>query len=475
MIVLLCAAVSGAMFYLSQGVDAVWSLAWIAPLPLLWLAYDEASQAPRWPLFLAGLFAFAVGQFYAIPVYGAAMWITVSVMILGGGAAFGAVLLLARRLRRTLPPLAALLGFPVLWTAFEYLVGWVSPHGSWGALGYSQVAFPPAIQIAAVFGVYAVTFLVCLFANALALAARGSRGTAWIGIGLSVACLLGGQFRLMLPQQAPVGVAMLSDWQGRLQATRRLDRDATHAMAAAYAHAAVNAARQGARLIVIPEGAMTVDPAWQWAALAPLADAARDTGATIVVGVTWVRPWRDTAIAFESSATRRIYDKRHLLPPFEDKFVPGTRPGLLGDGRAVVICKDMDFPRTLRADAIAAGSQGGLHLMAVPAGDFTGSGWGRGWGDGWIHARMAVMRGVENGFAVVRSAFKGLQTASDARGHVLARTSTVAPGMVVTVASVPPGPGPTLYTRIGDVFSWLCVATALALMAAMLRTRKPEN
>jgi apolipoprotein N-acyltransferase len=301
------------------------------------------------------------------------------------------------------------------------------------------------------------------------------RATAWIGIGLSVACLLGGQFRLMLPQQAPVRVAMLSDWQARMQATRHLDRNATHAMATAYAGAARAAARQGARLIVIPEGAMVGDPAWQWAALAPLADTARQTGATIVAGVVWVRPWRDTAIAFEPDGTHRVYDKRHLLPPFEDKFVPGTRPGLIGRGRAMVVCKDMDFPRTLSADAVAAGAQGGIRIMAVPAGDFIGSGWGRGWGDGWIHARMAVMRGVENGFAVVRSAFKGLQTASDARGHVLARTSTVAPGMVVTVASVPPGPGPTLYTRIGDVFSWLCVATALALMAATLRTRKPEN
>ena len=38
MIVLLCAALSGAMFYLSQGPDNVWLLAWIAPVPLLWLA-----------------------------------------------------------------------------------------------------------------------------------------------------------------------------------------------------------------------------------------------------------------------------------------------------------------------------------------------------------------------------------------------------------------------------------------------------
>jgi apolipoprotein N-acyltransferase len=132
----------------------------------------------------------------------------------------------------------------------------------------------------------------------------------------------------------------------------------------------------------------------------------------------------------------------------------------LGNGRSVAICKDLDFPRTLRSDA----KFGSIRLMAVPANDFVK--------DGWIHARMAIVRGVENGFAVVRSAFNGLQTVSDAQGRVLARASTVQPGMVRLSAEVPLGPGPTLYTRIGDVFAWLCVALALGFTALLLRKRR---
>jgi len=103
--------------------------------------------------------------------------------------------------------------------------------------------------------------------------------------------------------------------------------------------------------------------------------------------------------------------------------------------------------------------------MAVPANDFVK--------DGWIHARMAVMRGVENGFAVVRSAFNGVQTVSDAQGRVLARASTVRPGMVRLSATVALGPGPTLYTRIGDVFAWACVLTAFWL--GLLAVRRPRE
>jgi hypothetical protein len=48
--------------------------------------------------------------------------------------------------------------------------------------------------------------------------------------------------------------------------------------------------------------------------------------------------------------------------------------------------------------------------MGVPAGDFGV--------DDWQHSRMAVMRGVENGFAMVRPAHDGLVIASDAFGRL---------------------------------------------------------
>lgn len=101
------------------------------------------------------------------------------------------------------------------------------------------------------------------------------------------------------------------------------------------------------------------------------------------------------------------YAKRHLVPVLEDRFTPGHESGWLGQGRAMEICKDMDFPRTIRLDAAH-----GVRLMGVPAGDFNR--------DAWIHGRMAIMRGVENGFAVVRAASNGLVTASDDRGRLIA-------------------------------------------------------
>jgi len=49
---------------------------------------------------------------------------------------------------------------------------------------------------------------------------------------------------------------------------------------------------------------------------------------------------------------RNHYPSRKIrcssVPILEDRFVPGTQSGWLGNGRAMEICKDMDFPSTIR-------------------------------------------------------------------------------------------------------------------------------
>ena len=144
------------------------------------------------------------------------------------------------------------------------------------------------------------------------------------------------------------------------------------------------------------------------------------------------------------------YDKRHPVPGLEDRFIPGQASGWLGHGRAMEICKDMDFPATIRPDAAK-----GARLMGVPAGDFGI--------DAWQHGRMAVMRTVEDGFAMVRPAHDGLVIATDAQGRLVAAKEDAPTGVTMIVADLPLGPGPTFYTRIGDVFPWLCVIFSLLL------------
>ena len=456
---LICTLAAGLMFYLSQGTHDVWWQAWFAPLPILWLAYGPARTSV---VAVAAFFAFALGQLYLVECYWGQMPVSFMVLwLLSFGALFTIAILAARLAWQRLSPFAALFAFPVFWTATEYLVSLVSPHGTYGAIAYSQVSFPPAIQIASLFGLYAITFLLSLFANALALFARGARLPAALGAGLAAASLIFGMVRLSEPQAPPIRVAALSDQESARASRHSNTMAASEQMAEEYATAARAAAAKGARLIVTPETGIAQAPAWAASVGAPLSASAKASDATLVIGTLGTKPLRNVAMSYSPDGAIHQYDKRHLLYPFESVFKPGRSSGALGNGRAVAICKDMDFPATLRADA--RDTEGSIRILAVPANDFVT--------DGWIHARMAVMRGVENGFAIVRSATQGLETISDADGRILARADTDASGLTQVIADVAPGPGPTLYTSIGDVFPWAMLAASVALLALSFRRK----
>jgi apolipoprotein N-acyltransferase len=122
----------------------------------------------------------------------------------------------------------------------------------------------------------------------------------------------------------------------------------------------------------------------------------------------------------------------------------------------------MDYPRMLRADSAS------LHptLLLVPAWDFDK--------DRWWHARLAIMRGVEDGFALARAAKDGLLTLSDAEGRVVAMKRSETSGMATLIGELSRGPGDTLYLHIGDVFAWASIGASgfLLVLAAFRHPKK---
>jgi apolipoprotein N-acyltransferase len=161
------------------------------------------------------------------------------------------------------------------------------------------------------------------------------------------------------------------------------------------------------------------------------------------------------------------YQKHHMAPPERrDRYSSGTDYSvhtINGHAYGLAICKDMHFAALGRAYG-----QRHAAVMLVPAWDFD-------YFDAWIEARTTVVRGIENGYAVVRSSREGLLTVSDAYGRVLAeRPSSAMPGSSLLAKIIVGNPLPTLYTRIGNLFGWLCVAAA-ALLLSLNRTSIPSR
>ena len=212
-------------------------------------------------------------------------------------------------------------------------------------------------------------------------------------------------------------------------------------------------AAQGAQVVVLPETVLATDKA----TIPEFAASATRNKVTINVGVAvkdGARGQRNRALAFVPNATAPVgYAKHHLIPGFEDHYQPGADYAMLpGTRTGLAVCKDMDFHDTARAY-----SDRDANLLLVPAWDFAA--------DGRMHSRMAVMRGIENGFAVARAALRGNLTLSDDRGHIVAETSDEF-GDATLIGEVALHNSRTLYARWGDWFAWLALPMVGAALAA---------
>jgi len=459
------ALASGLALRYAFGLEPVWWLAWLAPLPLLVAAWRSPARAAFALALLAGLIASSGNlHFFALTMpLPAALWVTL-LSALPWPLAVGVT---RRLLARTASPWAVL-AYPLTWCALDTLLAHLHPDTNWGSLAYSQAGFLPAVQVLALGGTAALVFLLALVPAAAALMLlrgwRAARMPLLCALALTAASFGYGLVRIPVaaaPQGTPVGMAVIDDFIG----PRTPPALAQRVWAQYERHVAALAA-QGARLIVLPEKIAVMSPA----------DAARIEARLSSLAARH-RIWLAAGIGTDDGAQKRnlawlfapdghldaSYQKHHMAPPERD-FAPGAAFDLRsieGTRYGLAICKDMHFAAMGRAYG-----ERQAQAMLVPAWDFGA--------DGRYAARLSALRGVESGFAMVRAAREGLLTVTDAYGRIVAETSSAALPGATLLARVPAGPPlPTLYRRSGDLFGWLCTGAALVCMAAAWR-RKPR-
>jgi len=460
--------VSGILLYFGTGLNPIWYLTWLGPIAVLLFA----RRAPAWAAFVAAFLAWVLGGMsefdYVYRLVGLPLPVVILILTVPS-LAFGVAVLLWRFCVRRGAYWQAALALPSAWVAFEFLNSATSPHGTFGSLAYSQMDCLPVLQLAAVTGLWGVSFVPLLVSSAIAFLLTDKR--AWRAgacVGAVLALVLGfGVWRLHADLHATgmVQVALIaSDAEQDHWAT-----DDQQALAILNRYAAQIEAARGAQVIVLPEDLGPISPASTNQAAQILSMAAKRSGAELVAGLRAGRtpPMLNEALVFSpSGALLAMYEKHHLIPGLEAGIVVGrsitTLPAAIGV-EGVEICKDMDFPRLSREYGAL-----GTGLLLVPAFDFDV--------DRWLHGRMAVMRGVESGFSIARAARHGLLTITDNRGRVLAERATSKAGFVVATANVPVAHADTLYGRAGDWFAWLSIALlAIAMAAALFRRSAPRT
>jgi apolipoprotein N-acyltransferase len=452
----IAALVSAALGWFGTGLHPLWWLTWLAPLPVFWYARTASWRA-------AALVAFAAWFAGGFNMWGymhglIRLPVPLTLLFFAIPAAVFALAVLAwrREMRAGRAWRAALLP-PLIWVTFEYLQAIASPHATFGSIAYTQMDCLPVVQIASLAGIYGISFLLWLTPSALAT----RRWPVMAAVAGVVAAVVGfGVWRLRPGAEGDVRVALIAS-DAPQDHWARNEQEAL-AILSRYATRVESVHR--ADIVVLPEDLGPVPNSALGQARAILGDAARRAGVELVAGLRMGQtpPMLNEALVFRPDGTlEAAYEKLHLIPGLEDGIVVGsqivTLPGRQGL-QGVQICKDLDFPALSREYG-----RRGVGLLLVPAWDFDA--------DGWLHDRMAVLRGVENGFSIARAARNGLLTVSTSRGLVSLERATSPTGFVVAEGAVREEHSDTLYTKAGDWFAWVSIAALAALLVTGWRRR----
>lgn len=395
---------------------------------------------------------------------------------------------LAACARRTRIPVAILA--PPLWVASEWLRASGEMGFPWGEAGYALTTHLPLLQSAAWVGVSGLS-LVAVAANgavrhALRRGARARFVPAAAAAALLAALHAAGSARLAAhpPAQNPsftVAVLQPNIAQGIKWDWESLDKSVD-----AIARLSRRIAFESADLAVWPETAIPAYLREQESYARIVRAIVAETGAPTLLGFPDSEIHGDERLYFNSAlyllpdgSDGGDYRKMHLVPfgealPFqgilpalrkvdfgEADFTPGTEKTLFTAGEArfgVAICFEAIFPAMTR-DLVRRGAQ---VIVTI-----TNDAWYGRSSAAWQHARMSLVRSVEDGVHQVRSANTGISFVSDPFGRVLAETGLFVEDLLMV--PIEPACVPTFYLRHGDLSLLAALAvTAVALAGALL-------
>ncbi|HEY1919519.1 MAG TPA: apolipoprotein N-acyltransferase [Streptosporangiaceae bacterium] len=401
--------------------------------------------------------------------------------------------------------LAALVVVPSFWLVLEWIRSWQALGGPWNVLGASQWQHPAILALAAVGGVWLVSFaIVAANVGIVIVLVSGRLGLRALGALATAVVIAAGPVAFALTPAAPavrqVTLALVQPGVKRNPASRIND---SLALSAALAPPTGNtqpdsgppgstASRAGrAGLIVWGESSVYyLQPGGPL--LRHIEALAASTGAEILVNQDSVHDGKKTKVAVlvGPHGITGEYVKTRLVPfgeyiPFRQQLswltsisraapvnmtpgtgahvlqatIPGQRPLTIG----VLICFESAFPDMSRVD-----TDHGAQVIIYQTSDVT-------FQDTWAlaqHASLGALRAAETGRPVVQAALTGDSAAFDSRGRLLSWFGSSRDGVDLVHLSLPAASVRTPYDRFGDYVPWTAVViAAIACGVALLRRR----
>jgi len=464
---------SGICFYfgLSLNGNLGW-LMWIAPFPILYISlYAKPGRA-----FQMAFLAYLIGWLSWFPYLKTVMPLPPAILFtLLLPLVFALIVIMTRKICLVSHHWFSAFAFPVLVTAFEYIVFIFSKDGTAASIAYTQSNNLYLIQVASVTGILGISFLISLFPSSLALIwfsrknRKNSNTLTLITVSIYFIVIIFGAVRLNQPSSGnPVSIAMISldesenKWvfdQNPLKKTELADH---------YLRELAYLADSGAKIILLPEKVIYLTDPTDSFVLQKFMDFAVNRHVQLILGGAKQQNGRWYNNAWVISGQGNLVADYQKVNLFEgeigDGFSSGDKIAVFNTGNVnegVAICKDMDFQQF-----ILGYSKKSPAILYVPAWDFVS--------DGWLHSRMAILRGVEGGFSLLRNARQGRLTISDWRGEVLVERNSEAGIKTILTGNISAKPHPTIYAMAGDWFGTVCLF-ASAGFGLFLFSRKRKS
>ena len=353
------------------------------------------------------------------------------------------------------------------WAGFEMIRLFIPVAGTWGFIAYPFYRQVWLIQPASIFGIIGMGMLVMLINYVLALLIMHRldlhwkldesapvlkttlvRGWTTAGIVITALWVVTSLVLLNLPLETPhLKVAaiqpavspIMNSMQGRDELVAKI-----HAQ---MARQTSEAAEQGAKFIVWPEGSFLWDP--QVDDRLDLTGQVKEIGAYLAVGYVVVeeKGFRNEATVLNPQGEfMGIFGKDHpVVFAGETSLTRGTYPVYETDlgTLATIICYDLDYTDTSRK-MVAQGAQ----LIGVPSND---------WGSiADKHYTHVIFRAVENRVAMVKADGGFNSAIIDPYGRIIDLAVFPDGGEATLVADVQIGDGQgTISTHLGDWAGWL--------------------
>ncbi len=474
-------------------------LAYFTLISLFWLIENSNYKKAFWFSWLFGsayaLFHLWWIYFLIVPVEP----MTKFLLILGVTVLF-AYLGLYTAVFALLTKYTGLIFAPFIWAGLEFIRTKAEIGFPWGLLGYTQTSYIPLIQMGSVFGIYGISawlvwinlLLYWIVKQSKINKPKNTRKQFVYFIILVLSFLLPLSYGLL-------HIKSNQDWfkvaiiQPNVAPNDKGDRASRNRIQSDLVLLTRQALSENPKLVIYPETATLTDITQDkifhdtLQKLIDSSDIYLLTGTPIYDREVRGRYYNGAVLLEPKKLLTQGYKKIHPVPfsekiPYADKvrlfkkletadmgdMTPGKvfRVFDLPFGRfAVLICFESIFP-----DLTQKFTQRGTDFLI----NITNDGWFGKTPGPYQHAELSLLRTVENGVPLVRSANNGISFIVDPYGRILNKTGLFT--QTVLVDDIPKPIKPTFYRRFGNIFALLSLCLiGLGIILRIFRITKSKN